>query len=101
VTDDVAGTPAARKSQCSGCSKRKGTPAPPTRPDDEDDDDEDDEEDEGDEQGDEDGSEHNGTVVEEGVMGRGLHSFPFPLNLSLRCPFPLNSGSLCPPYTPN
>jgi len=23
-------------------------------------------------------------------MPRGLHSFPFPLNLSLLCPFPLN-----------
>jgi len=22
--------------------------------------------------------------------GRGLHSFPFPLNLGLPCPFPLN-----------
>jgi hypothetical protein len=25
-----------------------------------------------------------------GAAGRGLHSFPFPLNLSLLCPFPLN-----------
>ena len=24
------------------------------------------------------------------VAGRGLHSFPFSLNLSLPCPFPLN-----------
>jgi hypothetical protein len=24
------------------------------------------------------------------MPGRGLHSFPFPLNLSLLCPFPLN-----------
>jgi len=23
-------------------------------------------------------------------LSRGLHSFPFPLNLSLLCPFPLN-----------
>jgi hypothetical protein len=35
------------------------------------------------------------------VAGRGLHSFPFPLNLSLPCPFPLNCSSLCPPYDPN
>jgi hypothetical protein len=28
------------------------------------------------------------------IMGRGLHSFPFPLNLSLLCPFPLNLSSL-------
>jgi hypothetical protein len=34
-------------------------------------------------------------------LGRGLHSFPFPLNLSLLCPFPLNLGLLCPPYDPN
>jgi hypothetical protein len=35
--------------------------------------------------------------------GRGLHSFPFPLNLSLLCPFPLNLSLLvlCPPYDPN
>jgi hypothetical protein len=32
---------------------------------------------------------------------RGLHSFPFPLNLSLPCPFTLNYSSLCPPYDPN
>ena len=25
-----------------------------------------------------------------GAVGRGLHSLPFPLNLSLPCPFPLN-----------
>ena len=24
------------------------------------------------------------------LLGRGLHSFPFPLNLSSLCPFPLN-----------
>jgi hypothetical protein len=30
--------------------------------------------------------------------GKGLHSFPFPLNLSLLCPFPLNLSFLCPPY---
>ena len=30
---------------------------------------------------------------------RGLHSFPFPLNFSLLCPFPLYPSSLCPPYT--
>jgi hypothetical protein len=24
------------------------------------------------------------------MLGRGLHSFPFPLFLSLLCPFPLN-----------
>ena len=32
---------------------------------------------------------------------RGLHSFPFPLNLSLVCPFPLNLSLLCPPHDPN
>jgi hypothetical protein len=32
--------------------------------------------------------------------GRGLHSFPFPLNLSLLRPFPLNLSLLCPPYNP-
>jgi len=32
--------------------------------------------------------------------GRGLHSFPFPLNLSLLCPFPLNLSSLYPPCNP-
>jgi hypothetical protein len=32
---------------------------------------------------------------------RGLHSFPFTLNLSLLCPFPLNLSLLCPPYNPN
>ena len=32
--------------------------------------------------------------------GRGLHSFPFPLNLSLLCPFPLNLSVLCPPHNP-
>jgi predicted esterase len=35
------------------------------------------------------------------VDGRGLHSFPFPLNLSLLCPFPLNLCLLCPPNNPN
>jgi len=33
--------------------------------------------------------------------GTGLHSFPFPLNLSLRCPCPLNLSIHCPPYTPD
>jgi len=28
------------------------------------------------------------------IGGRGLHSFLFPLNLSLPCPFPLNLSSL-------
>jgi hypothetical protein len=32
---------------------------------------------------------------------RGLHSFPFPLNLSLLCPFRLSLSLLCPPYHPN
>ena len=35
------------------------------------------------------------------INGRGLHSFPFPLNLSLLSPFPLNLSLLCPPYDPN
>ena len=37
------------------------------------------------------------------VRGRGLHSFPFPLNFSLHRPYPLNFCSLvlCPPYNPN
>jgi hypothetical protein len=35
------------------------------------------------------------------VSGRGLHSFPFLLNLRLLCPFPLNSSLPCPPYIPN
>jgi len=30
--------------------------------------------------------------------GGGLHSFPFPLNLSLLCPFPLNLSLLVPIY---
>ena len=30
--------------------------------------------------------------------GRGLHSFPFPLNFSLLCPFPLKLSLLCPPF---
>ena len=33
--------------------------------------------------------------------GRGLHSFPFPLNLSLLCRCPLNLSSFRPPYHPN
>ena len=33
--------------------------------------------------------------------GRGLHSFPFPLNLSLLCPCPLNLSLRCPPYIPD
>ena len=32
--------------------------------------------------------------------GTGLHSFPFPLNLSLCCPVPLNLSSRCAPYSP-
>jgi hypothetical protein len=32
------------------------------------------------------------------LPGRGLHSFPFPLNLSLPGAFPLNLSLLCPPY---
>ena len=35
------------------------------------------------------------------LTGRGLHSFPFRLNLSSLCPFPLNLSLLCPPYNPN
>jgi hypothetical protein len=35
------------------------------------------------------------------LRGRGSHSFPFPLNLSLLSPFPLNLSLLCPPYDPN
>jgi hypothetical protein len=34
------------------------------------------------------------------AVGRGLHSFPIPLNLSLPCPFPLKLSVLCPPRTP-
>jgi len=30
--------------------------------------------------------------------GRGLHPFPFPLNLSLLCPFPLKLSLI--PYNP-
>jgi hypothetical protein len=33
--------------------------------------------------------------------GRGLHSFPFPLNLSLPCPFTLSLSSLCPLHNAN
>ena len=40
-------------------------------------------------------------VRSHGVVGRGLHSFPFPLNLSLLCPFSLNVSLLSPPYDPN
>ena len=36
-----------------------------------------------------------------GLHGRGLHSFPFPLNLSLLCPNPLNLSLLCPPSDPH
>ena len=32
---------------------------------------------------------------------RGLHSFPFPLNLSLLCPSPLNLSLICPQYDPD
>jgi hypothetical protein len=35
------------------------------------------------------------------AMGRGSHSFPFWLNLSLLCHFPLILSLLCPPYNPN
>jgi len=35
-----------------------------------------------------------------GSRGRGLHLFPFPLNLSLLCPFSLNLSLLCPPCNP-
>jgi hypothetical protein len=35
------------------------------------------------------------------AVGRGLHSVPFPLNLSLLCPSPPNLSLLCPPYNPN
>ena len=34
------------------------------------------------------------------LHGRGLHSFPFPLDLSLLCPFPLNLSPLRPPCNP-
>ena len=34
------------------------------------------------------------------ATGRGLHSFPFPLNLSLLCHFPLNFSLICPPNDP-
>jgi hypothetical protein len=40
-------------------------------------------------------------TLNERELGRGLHSFPFPLNLSLLCPIPLLLSSLCPPYNPN
>ena len=32
------------------------------------------------------------------LVGRALHSFPFPLNLSSPCPFPLNLSLFRPPY---
>jgi len=35
------------------------------------------------------------------ACGRGLHSFPFPLILSLLCPFPLNLSLLCAPTDPH
>jgi hypothetical protein len=35
------------------------------------------------------------------ALGRGLHSFPFPLNLSLLCPFPLNLSLICPSHNSN
>jgi hypothetical protein len=35
------------------------------------------------------------------TLGRGLHSFPFPLNLSLPCPFPPNLSLLRPLDNPN
>jgi hypothetical protein len=35
------------------------------------------------------------------ALGRGLHSFPFLLKLSLLCRFPLNLSSLCPACIPN
>jgi hypothetical protein len=35
------------------------------------------------------------------VRGRGLHSFQFPLNLSILPPFPLNLKLLCPSQNPN
>ena len=42
-----------------------------------------------------------GTWSESDDSGRGLHSFPFPLNLSLLCQFPLNLRLPCPPCNPN
>jgi hypothetical protein len=35
------------------------------------------------------------------ALGRSLHSFPYPLNLSSLSLLPLNLSSLCPPYDPN
>ena len=35
------------------------------------------------------------------VCGRGLYSFPFPLNLSLPCSFLLNLSLLCPLHYPH
>jgi len=40
------------------------------------------------------------TSWEETPCGRGLHSFPLPLNLSFPCPFPLNLSLHCPPCNP-
>ena len=40
------------------------------------------------------------SALGEKLAGRGLHSFPFPLNLSVLCPFPLNFSLHCPPYNP-
>jgi hypothetical protein len=34
------------------------------------------------------------------IVGRDLHSFLFPLNLSLFCPFPLNVNAFCPSFSP-
>ena len=42
-----------------------------------------------------------GTARDRLLNGRGLHSFSFPLNLSLLCPFPLNRSLLPPPHNPN
>ena len=39
-------------------------------------------------------------ISSRGTVGRGLHSFPLPLNFSLPRPFSLNLSSLCPPYNP-
>jgi len=36
----------------------------------------------------------------EHLQDRGLHSFPFTLNLSLLCAFPLNLSLLCPQHNP-
>ena len=39
-------------------------------------------------------------VADSLMAGRGLHSFPFPLNLSLLCPCPLNLSLLRPQHNP-